>query len=250
MRHSAKSVSVVRTVSVQLEPLHPNEWLQREPLKSSEQLFAIFSNASDARPPLQTSPSPIWADTIYAEWDAVMPYVGIVTADREFLDWVATTQSRDWGWLAVSSAPLDSVVEHLRSLTQVLMPNGKAVFFRFWDGRFLLPILQASAVDSAQLLPVIGRALINGQVVEIGGRAQVSGRVFPWWTVPETVLAQSADQTRVANVMQWLSEEHPAQFEAFPEAVLRCKIGQFFHLSASDDSSQSALLEYLLAESA
>jgi hypothetical protein len=250
MRHFAKSVSVARTVFVQPEILHPNEWLQREPLKPSEQLFAIFSYASDARPPLQAAPSPIWAGTIYAEWDAVMPYVGIVTADREFLDWVATTDSRDWGWLAVSSAPLEIVVEHFRSLTQVLMPDGKAVFFRFWDGRFLLPILQASAVDSAQLLPVVGRALIIGQAVEIGGRAQVSGRDFPWWTVPETVLAQSADQTRVANVMQWLSEEHPAQFEAFPEAVLRSKVRQFFHLSASEDSLQSALLDYLLAESA
>ncbi|MFJ2713350.1 DUF4123 domain-containing protein [Pseudomonas sp. NPDC087346] len=235
---------------MQPETLHPNEWLQREPLKPSEQLFAIFSNASDGRPPLQAVPSPVWADTIYAEWDAVMPYVGIVTADREFLDWVATTQSRDWGWLAVSSAPLEIVVGHFRSLTQVLMPDGKAVFFRFWDGRYLLTILQASTVDAAQLLPVIGRALINGQSVEIGGRAQVSGLVFPWWTVPETVLAQSADQTRVTNVMQWLSEEHPVQFEAFPEAVLRCKVRQFFHLSESEDSSQSALLEYLLAESA
>lgn len=236
-------------VSVQPDFLEPRAWLAREPLKPSEQLFVIFSNASDAKPPLPVAQSPIWADTIYAEWDAVMPYVGIVAADSEFLDWVAATESRDWGWLAVSSASLEVLAEHFRSLTQVLMPDGKAVFFRFWDGRFLLPILQSDAVAAAQLLPVISRGLINGQALEIGGRAQVSGRVFPWWTVPDSVLASAGDEVWVGNAVQWLSEEHPALFEAFPEAVLRCKVGQFFQSSASEESSQSALLAYLLAES-
>ncbi|MCO7625589.1 DUF4123 domain-containing protein [Pseudomonas fluorescens] len=233
---------------MQPDCLMPAEWLAREPLKPSEQLFAIFSNASDARPPL-VAPKPIWAETIYAEWDAVMPFVGIVATDSEFLDWVASTESCDWGWLAVSSASLEVLVEHFRSLTQVLMPDGKAVFFRFWDGRFLLPILQSDAVDPAQLLPVISRGLINGQALEIGGRAPVSGRAFPWWAVPDSVLASAGDDVRVGNAVQWLSEEHPALFEAFPEAVLRCKIGQFFQRSTSEESSQSALLAYLLAES-
>ena len=58
---------------VQPECLDPHAWLAREPLKTSEQLFAIFRNASAAKPPLQLAPSPVWADTIYAEWDAVMP---------------------------------------------------------------------------------------------------------------------------------------------------------------------------------
>jgi hypothetical protein len=133
---------------VQPDCLSPHEWLEQHPLKTSEQLFAIFSNASAAEPfnAWQRSisvqaPSPIWADTAYAEWEPVMPYVGIVAAGSEFLEWVASTESRDWGWLAVSSASQDVLVEHLRSLTQVLLPNGNAVFFRFWDGRYLLPIL-------------------------------------------------------------------------------------------------------------
>ena len=247
MRHSAKSASAARTVFVQPECLTPSAWLAREPLKPAEQLFAIFSNASDARPPL-VGPHPIWADTIYAEWDAVMPFVGIVAADSEFLDWVANTESRDWGWLAVSSASLEVLVEHFRSLTQVLMPDGKAVFFRFWDGRFLLPILQSDEVDSAQLMSVISRGLINGQAADIGGRAQASGRVFPWWTVPESVLAAAGDDVRVGNAVQWLSEQNPALFEAFPELVLQCKVRQFFLLATSEESSSSALLEYLLAE--
>nr|WP_218583205.1 DUF4123 domain-containing protein [Pseudomonas atagonensis] len=247
MRRSAKSVSVAGKVSVQPDFLKPSLWLAREPLKPSEQLFAIFSHASAAElPPLAASP--VWAETIYAEWDAVMPYVGIVAANSEFLDWVATTESRDWGWLAVSAASLEVVVEHLRSLTQVSMPDGKTVFFRFWDGRFLLPILQSAEVNAAQLLPIVARGLINGHAVEIGGRAKVSGRVFPWWTVPESVLASAGNEVQVGNAVQWLSEEHPALYEAFPEANLRCKVRQFFQLSTSEESSQSALLGYLQGE--
>ncbi|WP_236181149.1 MULTISPECIES: DUF4123 domain-containing protein [Pseudomonas] len=249
MRRSAKNASAARTVSVR-----PDQWLKDEPLKPSEQLFAIFSSASAAEPlkawPLKAQvPKPIWAETIYAEWDAVMPYVGIVEADSEFLDWVATTESRDWGWLAVSSAGLEAVVEHFRSLTQVLMPDGKAVFFRFWDGRYWLPILEWPEVDAGRLLPVLSRGLINGQAVEIGGRARVSGREFPWWSVPEKLLAQFGDDARINNALQWLSEEQPALFEAFPADVLRCKVVRFFAASASDESSASALLDCLRDES-
>ncbi len=231
-----------------------DRWLKDEPLKATEQLFAIFSRAS-AVDPLKTWPSnaqmpkPVWAGTIYAEWDAVMPYVGIVDAGSEFLDWVATTESRDWGWLAVSSAGLEAVVEHFRSLTQVLMPDGKAVFFRFWDGRYLLPILESPEVEAGQLLPVLSRGLVNGQAVEIGGRGQASGREFPWWSVPEKLLTQFGGDARINNALQWLSEEHPALFEAFPADVLRCKVVRFFAVSASDESSDSALLDYLWDES-
>lgn len=239
-----------------MNKLIPQHWLQRQPLMADEQLFAVLSSTSDGEPfkiwsgsTTAQAPSPIWANTIYAEWDAVMPFVGIVPADSEFLDWVATTESLDWGWLAVSSASLEVVVGHLRSLTQVLMPDGKAVFFRFWDGRFLSPILQSEAVSAAQLLPVISRGLINGQAIDIGGKAQVFGQVFPWWKVPESVLAADGADVQVSNAVQWLSEEYPALFEAFPEPVLRCKVSQFFLISASEDSTQSALLAFLLTES-
>ncbi len=127
------------------DALSPLAWLERQPLKPSEQLFAIFSSASAAEPfkawqrsITAQAPSPIWADTAYAEWEAVMPYVGIVAAGSEFLEWVATTESRDWGWLAVSSAPQEALVEHLRSLTQVLFTKRqRGVFFRFFGMRVI-----------------------------------------------------------------------------------------------------------------
>jgi hypothetical protein len=245
-------------VSVPPDHLSPLDWLDHQPLKPSEQLFAVFSNASDAGPfkAWQRSisaqaPSPIWADTAYAEWEPVMPYVGIVAAGSEFLEWVANTESRDWGWLAVSSAPQEVLVEHLRSLTQVLLPNGNAVFFRFWDGRYLLPILRSAEVDASQLLPVIGRCLINGQSVEIGGSALKASRVFPWWEVSESLLKHLAEEsatTRINNLVKWLSEERPDLFEAFSESVLRHKVAIFLETPDLPQAPKTALVDYLMVE--
>lgn len=234
-------------------------WLINHPLVSTEQLFAIFSSTSADEQPFKawqrsqcrSAPVSIWADTAYAEWKEVMPYVGIVDSDSEFLQWAATTESRDWGWLAVSSAGLEGVVEHLRSLTQVTLPDGKAVFFRFWDGRFLLPILRSAEVDAAELLPVIARCWINGQSVEIGGSAVKTQKVFPWWEVPESVLQHLCagdDSTRISNLMQWLGEEQPGVFEAFSESVLRSKVANFLKAPELPSVPKDELLAYLMEE--
>jgi hypothetical protein len=243
---------------VQPDCVSPHQWLERQPLKPSEQLFAIFSNASAAEPfeAWQRSisaqaPSPIWVDTAYAEWEPVMPYVGIVAAGGEFLEWVASTESRDWGWLAVSSASQEVLVEHLRSLTQVLLPNGNAVFFRFWDGRYFLPILQSAEVNATQLMPVIDRVLINGQSQEIGGNALKTSRVFPWWEVSESLLKHLANEsatTRINNLLMWLSEDRPDLYEAFSTGVLRHKVATFLQMPDLPQAPKQALVDYLMAE--
>jgi hypothetical protein len=238
--------------------MSPHDWLELQPLKSSEQLFAVFSNASGAEPfkAWQRSisaqaPSPIWADTTYAEWEPVMPYVGIVAVGSEFLQWVANTESRDWGWLAVSCATQDVLVEHLRSLTQVLLPNGNAVFFRFWDGRYFLSILQSAEVNATQLMPVIDRCLINGRQLDIGGSALKTSSVFPWWEVSESLLNHLATEsatTRINNLMKWLSEDRPDLYEAFSESVLRHKVASFLETSDLPQAPKSALVDYLITE--
>ncbi|RON15309.1 DUF4123 domain-containing protein [Pseudomonas frederiksbergensis] len=240
------------------DALSPHTWLERQPLKPSEQLFAIFSSASAAEPfkawkrsITAQAPSPIWADTAYAEWEAVMPYVGIVAADSEFLEWVATTEARDWGWLAVSSASQEVLVEHLRSLTQVLLSSGNAVFFRFWDGRYLLSILQSADVNATQLMPVIDRCLINGQALDIGGSALKAAREFPWWDVSESLLKHLSTEsatTRINNLMKWLSEDRPDLYEAFSERVLRHKVAIFLQAPDLPQAPKSALVDYLISE--
>ncbi|MNL16465.1 hypothetical protein D3C87_1375090 [compost metagenome] len=240
------------------ELLSPRVWLERQPLQTGEQLFAVFSNTSSAEPfkawqrsgPIQ-APRAIWADTVYAEWESVMPYVAIVDPGSEFMAWVSSTESCDWGWLAVSAASPAVLVEHLCSLTQVLLPNGSPTFFRFWDGRFLLPILQSAEVDAAKLMPVIERCLVNGQPLEIGGGSLKASRDFPWWEVPEAllrVLAAESAITLINNLLKWLDEDRPDLFEAFSEAVLRHKIAAFLQTPGLSDAPKSALVEFLFAE--
>jgi len=235
----------------------PHIWLQSQPLQPGEQLFAILCNASAAEPfkafrsCSDSLPSPIWADTAYAEWEPVMPYVVAVEPGSAFLDWVAQTPAGDWGWLAVSRAPLAAMVDQLRGLTQVLLPNGQATFFRFWDGRFLLPILQSEQVDAAQLLPLVDRCLINGRSVHIGGRALASAQAFPWWTVPPALLngfAGADSAARLSNLLKWLSEERPDVYELFSESVLRCKLKHFLHDLSLPDAPKHQCVDYLLAE--
>ncbi len=237
--------------------LSPRAWLELHPLQIHEQLFAIFSSASDAVPLttwrrcMTSVPSPIWADTPYAEWEEVMPYVGIVTADSGFLDWIAATDSLDWGWLAVSCASQETVAEHLRGLTQVLLPGGKAVFLRFWDGRFMGPILQSTAVDAGELLPVINRCLINGQSLEIKGSVQRPARIFPWWEVPMALLdamTEAPTACLMDNLLAWLGEEHPSLCERVDPHILRRKIAHFLERSKPVAAPKAPVLAYLLRE--
>ncbi|OAB52634.1 DUF4123 domain-containing protein [Pseudomonas thivervalensis] len=235
----------------------PLAWLEGQPLQASEQLFAIFGSTSSAgalsawRRSMILAPTPIWAETPYAEWESVMPYVGLVSAGSEFLDWAAATDSLDWGWLAVSCASQETLAEHLRGLTQVLLPGGKPVFLRFWDGRFMQPILQSAAVDAGQLLPVISRCLINGQSLEIVGNIQRPARVFPWWEVPVALLetmAEAPTDCLVDNVLTWLGEEHPYLCERVDRRVLRRKIARFLERSGRVEAPKAPLLAYLRRE--
>ncbi|UZE24291.1 DUF4123 domain-containing protein [Pseudomonas sp. B21-056] len=237
--------------------LSPHAWLRQHPLQASEQLFAIFGNASSARPltawrrSMGLVPRPIWADTPYADWEPVMPYVGVVAVDSEFLQWIATTDSLDWGWLAVSSVGQEVLVEHLRGLTQVLLPGGKSSFFRFWDGRFVQPILQSDEVEAGQLLPVISRYLINGRALEVGGNAQRPPRTFPWWEVPAALLKELAGGTTdclLDNLLRWLGEEHPYLSERVDERILRCKIVNFLGTHGPLHDPKALLHGYLLQE--
>jgi Domain of unknown function (DUF4123) len=243
---------------VQPDAFSPRAWLEHHPLKPSEQLFAVFGNASAAEPLkawqrsiTAQAPSPIWADTAYAEWGAVMPYVGIVAAGSGFLDWVASTDALDWGWLLVSSASHEVLVEQFRSLTLVRLPTGEAVFFRFWDGRHLLPILRSPEVDVGELLPLIGRCLINGESLEVAGRATAATQAFPWWDVPKSLLERLGTNdaaTRINNLLTWLSEDRPDVFEAFSETVLRRKVARFLDGSEPSGRPKQALAEYLVEE--
>lgn len=236
-------------------PLTPNAWLTQCPLLANEQIFAVLGSASDAKPiaawqatPAGVLPQSIWAGTAYAEWNEVMPYVGIIEPDNPFLDWVATTEATDWGWLAVSSSPLDVVVAHLRSLTKVYLTDDQEVFLRLWDGAQVLPILQKLGDEAGAVLPVFQRYLINGQPLTVTAGPVTAAKASPWWRVPASVLEHLAEQSPhvlIDNLLQSLEEQRPDLYTAFAPTTLQHKVAYFVR---RPPVSHEALADYLASE--
>jgi hypothetical protein len=238
--------------------LTPKDWLAEQPLQKDERLYLIVSAASDAEPlkPFyqhDTAPQllPIWSGTPYADWKPVMPYLAEITPNAGFLSWIAETDALDWGWLAVSTCDPDLVLEHLRSLTQVRMPDATEVFFRFWDGRHIYPIIEALGPATGEVLPVFERYLINGKSVEVGRRAVPPAKEWPWWEVPQTLLdllAKKDHTTVVENLMQWLSEDCPELYFEFPVANLRRKVERFVRQNPNTEEMAERLAAELTKE--
>ncbi|WP_394560154.1 DUF4123 domain-containing protein [Aquipseudomonas alcaligenes] len=233
------------------ETLSPRDWLEAE-WRDGQRLYVVMGNASEAGP-LQayyqqrsaSLPLPIWSGTPYAGWQEVMPYLSDLELDSPFLDWVNEAPTQDWGWLALSPHEPSLVLEHLRSLTQVLMPDGTEVFFRHWDGSHLLPILRHLGDEACQLLPVFDRLLINGQPLSIATDQLPTTRDYPWWQVPHALtktLTEEDPSTLVDNLMQWLLEEHAELYFAVPQKNLRHKVERFVRSTSLTEENYSGQL--------
>lgn len=235
--------------------LTPDDWLRQNPLQPNEQIFAILSGVSAAKPVSAWQatmggrlPQSIWAGTAYAGWDEVMPCATAVEPGGGFFDWIANTGATDWGWLAVSSSPLDGVIAHLQSLTKVYLPDGQEVFLRFWDGAQFLSIVQCLGDETGKVLPVFQRYLINGQALTVANDPATAAKAGQWWRVPASLLEHLAEQsphTLVDNLLQWLEEHRPDLYGAFKLATLQHKVA---YLSRRPGISHEALADYLTLE--
>lgn len=241
------------------EFLNPQQWLTDNPLRPGERLYAVISSASDADPLAACRqrggiepPIALWAETPYADWLPVMPYLLSLTPDSGCLQWVAETDVDDWGWLAVSTAAPEHIAAHLRGLTLVLMPANEAVFLRFWDGRHWLPILQHLGTAASDVLPVFDRYWVNGQPVVVGQGAALPAHSFPWWEVPQDLLNTLAEKdfnTVIDNLMQWLKETQAELYFCMPQPSLRQKVEYFVtHMQATQDHDNQRFLAYLQQE--
>nr|WP_215729496.1 DUF4123 domain-containing protein [Pseudomonas sp. P42] len=236
----------------------PKDWLAQQPLQTGERLYLIISAASDSdalKNLYLTEPTaqllPIWGGTPYSTWQPVMPYVTELKSNSAFLPWIAETDALDWGWLAVSRSEPNDVFEHLRSLTQVKMPDGTEVFFRFWDGRHIYPILHGLGDKAGEVMPMFERYLINGKALEVGPRALPKVKDWPWWEVPKPLLDSLAKEnptTLIGNLMQWLEEDRPDIYTAWPESNLRLKVSRFVRRPDAPDNLKDALLNHLILE--
>jgi hypothetical protein len=236
----------------------PKDWLAQQPLQTGERLYLVISAASDSdalKNLYLTEPTaqliPIWGGTPYSTWQPVMPYVTELKANSAFLPWIAETDALDWGWLAVSRSEPNDVFEHLRSLTQVKMPDGTEVFFRFWDGRHIYPILHGLGEKAGEVLPMFERYLINGQSLEVGTRVVPKVKDWPWWEVPDPLLdglAKENPTTLISNLMQWLEEDRPDIYTAWPESNLKLKVSRFVRRPDAPKNLKEALLNHLILE--
>ncbi|WP_434673315.1 DUF4123 domain-containing protein [Pseudomonas sp. R1-15] len=237
-------------------PLDPRTWLAQQPLQENEHLYLIISAASEAgalqalRTSVLAHPLlPIWSDTPYAAWQAVMPYVTKLEPDSAFLTWIAGNDALDWGWLAVSHCEPGEVLTHLRSLTQVRMPDGNPVFFRFWDGRFIYLILEELGGNAGTLLPVFERYLINGKSLETVSTKVPAAKDWPWWELSEKLLdALESPSASVDSLMHWLEEERLDVYTAWPESILKLKVSHYVRHARSRDNLRKTLLDDLMLE--
>lgn len=238
--------------------LTPKDWLAQQPLQTGERLYLIISAASDSdalKNLYLTEPTaqllPIWGGTPYSTWQPVMPYVTELKSNSAFLPWIAETDALDWGWLAVSRSEQNEVFEHLRSLTQVKMPDGTEVFFRFWDGRHIYPILHGLGDKAGEVMPMFERYLINGQALEVGTRVVPKAKDWPWWEVPKELLdglTKENPSTVIDNLMQWLREDCPELYFAFPENNLQRKVERFVRHQPNTEDMAERLAAQLTKE--
>ena len=155
----------------------PSAWLAQWPLQPEERLYAVLGSASEARPlnAWQTAGTEEIAAFDMGryglcEWVDVMPYVGIVEPGSAFLDWVASAEATDWGWLAVSSSPPETVAAHLQGLTKCVCRMSRRCFCVFGMALSGCPILQKLGDEAARVLPVFQHYLINGQSLAVSNR--------------------------------------------------------------------------------
>lgn len=85
-------------------------------------------------------------------------------------DWLAGDGwGRNWGFFAMCQAgtDFDDVLRHFRELTQVRLPDGRIVFFRFFDPRVWRPFLPTC--DAPQLKAFFSVPVCYGCESEDGG---------------------------------------------------------------------------------
>lgn len=86
-------------------------------------------------------------------WD-IAPYLARVEPGPTF-DWITQFSATEgWGILAVASCSFDQLRRHLRQFLKVRGPDGRQLYFRFYDPLVLAPFL-ATCTDE-QLIQLFG----------------------------------------------------------------------------------------------
>lgn len=140
-------------------------------LTQSDSIYAILSAASDAEPLRHYQEKegkqrlyPLYANTEYAVWTQVMPYLVRIPSHSHFFKWVEQTSATDWGWFFTSTASEQELIPYFTALTQAIMPAGDIVFFRYWDTDYLRVIFRSQTLPYNPFIPAISSCWLNGEI--------------------------------------------------------------------------------------
>lgn len=236
-------------------------WLNSS-LSPENTLWAILASTNGA-PGLKAwyeldgsaTPVGLYRGTAYAQWHSVQPSLIKVGRYSNFLQWVEKTDSTLWGWLAISPLDEKTITDHLCGLTQIILPEGNTAFFRYWDGRFLLPHITWSPPEWQKVLPVFSSYWINGKTVHTEVNADIPARPAPWWNIPGEIIEHLNDppsSAPVANIVRWLKETYPALYTRYSEQRIVQKTvllyGHIRTLPLSKQAQGQLLKKTLLAQ--
>lgn len=88
----------------------------------------------------------LYRGTADAEYSAIAPYLAAL--DRKLLNWIlATVADKPWGFLMEAHVELHELRKHLRRFLTVEDPDGKQIYFRYYDPR-VLPVFLHSCLPA------------------------------------------------------------------------------------------------------
>ncbi|WP_158587129.1 DUF4123 domain-containing protein [Motilimonas pumila] len=223
---------------------HYHQYIVLNSTSDAEPLRCYFSHSA-------AEVMPIWAGTEYANWKDAMPYIAPLPDDSFFEE--MAQQQNDWGLVVSTPLSISEAKKHLCSISQIWLPTGKHVFFRFFDPDASFGILnQLSDQEKSQLMGPF--AAWHSQLEQVTNPAmtdQASEKAFPWFEISKASLTRFQEKdsrTLEVNTLKWLKEQHADLFFAFPPAIITAKVNRLTRKYGQTPELNKRLIESLTRE--
>src|SRR5262245_7938481 len=119
------------------------DWLVAQSFNGKQGLYAILDAAREASIPRKLYQHGAEFVSLYRgepeeKLASVSPYLAKIDTKPKTTEWIlAEGWGNSWGILFLSSAGLDDLRQHFRRFLLVTSPEGKELYFRFYDPRVL-----------------------------------------------------------------------------------------------------------------
>lgn len=117
-------------------------------------VYAILDACDEPRVPQKINELGDRAVSLYRGWAeeqywAIAPY--LVVVDSDLLDWIVENLWDDpWGIFIFAQSDLTALRKHFRRFLFVKHPDGRQMYFRFYDPRVLPTFLESCTTEEAQ----------------------------------------------------------------------------------------------------